>query len=258
MSKVMQQLKHSERSHLASGSAIPVSSQLAAPQQAHSRGLRYLAIALVPPTLIAAVVALQTYQSQKQWWLESNVSQTVSIEVPFGYQVEAAPDFGPLAVTYQQPSVNSDDFVQDEYDGDPLPEPLPASGQTARSESANGQTDLLQGIDLSGLSPELAQRFETVLNSRPQTEKPEGSDNTASNLSHQPERWYGKLPAMNFQTHVYSSKANKRWVKINGVEYSEGDWISNSVELVAIEQQACLIRFEGELIEVPALYDWKG
>lgn len=248
MSKVMQQLKHSERSHLASGSAMPVSSQLTAPQQAHSRGLRYLAIALVPPTLVAAVVALQTYQSQKQSWLESNVSQTVSIEVPFEYQVEAAPDFGPLAVTYQQSSVNSADFVQDEYDGEPLPEPLPASGQT----------DLLQGIDLSGLSPELAQRFETVLNSKPRTEEPEGSDNTASNLSHQPERWYGKLPAMNFQTHVYSSKANKRWVKINGVEYSEGDWISNSVELVAIEQQACLIRFEGELIEVPALYDWKG
>lgn len=257
MSKVMQQLKHSERSHLASGSTIPLSAQFSAPHKAHSRTFRYLAIAIVPPTLIAAVVALQTYQSEKQLWLESNISQTVSIQVPFEYQVDSAPDFGQLAVTYQQSREKAADFVQDKFDSEVWPNDFADNGQTVQSASESGQSNLLQGLDLSELDPELAQRFESVLNSTPQVEQVDSDDN-ASNLSHQPERWYGKLPAMNFQTHVYSSKANKRWVKINGVEYNEGDWISNSVELVKIEQQNCLIRFEDELIKVPALYDWKG
>ena len=42
------------------------------------------------------------------------------------------------------------------------------------------------------------------------------------------------------------------------MEYSEGDWIDNETRLEKIEQQTCLIRFKQSLIEVPALYDWKG
>jgi general secretion pathway protein B len=63
---------------------------------------------------------------------------------------------------------------------------------------------------------------------------------------------------MNFETHVYSSNPNKRWVKVNGNEFIEGDWITERVRLVKIEQQSCQISFNGETIQVPALYDWKG
>jgi general secretion pathway protein B len=79
-----------------------------------------------------------------------------------------------------------------------------------------------------------------------------------SNLAQDAQQWYGKLPALNFQTHVYSSKESKRWVKINGTEYGQGDWINDDLQLVAIEQQSCLVRFKGEEIEIPALYDWQG
>ncbi|MDN3684261.1 general secretion pathway protein GspB [Vibrio sinaloensis] len=61
-----------------------------------------------------------------------------------------------------------------------------------------------------------------------------------------------------FQTHVYSSNPNKRWVKVNGTEFSEGDVIAQGVVLERIEQNLCQLRFEGEVIEVPALYDWQG
>ncbi|NVD07481.1 general secretion pathway protein GspB [Vibrio sp. JPW-9-11-11] len=257
MSKVMQQLKHSERGHLASGLSGSQTVPLAAPRQKRGWTLRYVSLALVPPILIAVGVTLDTYQSQKQSWLESNVSQTVSIEVPFEYHVKPAPDFGSLAVTYRQPSDLAVELVEAELDSEPLPEQPMVINETPVIESENGQADLLQDLDLSGLSPELAERFEAVLNSTPKVEQTD-SDSMTSNLSHQAERWYGKLPAMNFQTHVYSSMANKRWVKINGAEYGEGDWISGRVELVAIEPQACLIRFNGELITVPALYDWQG
>lgn len=258
MSKVMQQLKHSERRHLASGSTLATSPLMASPQHKHSFGLGYLALAIVPPILVAAMFTVQSYQSEKEKWLQSNIAQTVTIPVPFEYQTFQAPDFGPLAATYQQ----HDDTLPDEAgDTDVGNASLPSESvnktHSLTVESQESNEELLQGIDLSDFSPELAQRFETVLNSTPSVEKADEND-AALNLSHHSERWYGKLPAMNFQTHVYSSKANKRWVKINGAEYSEGEWIDREVELVAIEQQSCLIRFRGDLIEVPALYDWKG
>jgi molybdopterin-containing oxidoreductase family iron-sulfur binding subunit len=37
-----------------------------------------------------------------------------------------------------------------------------------------------------------------------------------------------------------------------------GDDVVNGVQLVEINPQSTLIRFDGELIEIPALYDWKG
>ncbi|UPQ88401.1 general secretion pathway protein GspB [Vibrio sinaloensis] len=257
MSKVMQQLKHSEHRHLESGAASFASTQLYSPQNRRSRGWRYITIAIAPPLVVATGVALYTYQSQKQSWLESNVSRTISIEVPFEYQLEPAPDFGTLAVTYRQAPIEAPESMQQPLDSQPLAAEPTMDVESTAANSDGGESDLLQGIDLSELSPELAQRFEAALNSAPQAQQTQSSPK-ATNLSHHPEPWYGKLPAMNFQTHVYSSKADKRWVKINGVEYSEGDWINNSVELVTIEPQTCLIRFEGDLIEVPALYDWKG
>ncbi|MEL7292132.1 MAG: general secretion pathway protein GspB [Pseudomonadota bacterium] len=257
MSKVMQQLKHSEHRHLESGAASFASTQLYSPQSRRSRGWRYIAIAITPPLVVAIGVALYTYQSQKQSWLESNVSRTISIEVPFEYQVKPAPDFGPLAVTYRQTPFEAPESIQQQLVSQPLAAEPSTDEQSTVVNNDSGASDLLQGIDLSELSPELAQRFEAALNSSTQTQQKQTSSK-AANLSHQPESWYGKLPAMNFQTHVYSSKADKRWVKINDIEYSEGTWIGERVELVEIKPQACLIRFEGALIEVPALYDWKG
>jgi general secretion pathway protein B len=70
--------------------------------------------------------------------------------------------------------------------------------------------------------------------------------------------YYGRLPAMNFQTHVYSRAEDKRWVKINDVEYMQGDELNGGVVLESIEPQSCVIRFEGERLRIPALYDWKG
>ncbi|MCG9581527.1 general secretion pathway protein GspB [Vibrio tubiashii] len=267
MSKVMQALEHSERSHQNLSSLYQAPAHAVAQQKESRRG-RNIAFALLPPILVAGVMAFQTYQAEKQRWLEHNVAETVLVEVPFEYTASQAPDFGPLAVTYRDnsSSAQSDWLNQIEQDNSSLPQEVLEQASTVGSQvdsnateghASEGSDDLLSGLDLSQLSPELAQRFESALSSNA---KPESNrqNSEASNLSQQAERWYGKLPALNFQTHVYSSKPSKRWVKINGVEYNQGDWVSDNIELVAIEQQSCLIRFKGELIEVPALYDWQG
>ncbi|MDC5807733.1 general secretion pathway protein GspB [Vibrio europaeus] len=267
MSKVMQALEHSERSHQNLSSFYQAPAHAVVQQKEARRG-RYIAFALIPPLFVAGIMAFQTYQAESQRWLEHNVAETVLVEVPFEYTASHAPDFGFLAVTYRdnRSSAQSDWLNQIEQDTNLLPQEVleqastvdsHVDGNTTESHVSESSDDLLSGLDLSQLSPELAQRFESALSSNA---KPESNrqNSEASNLSQQAERWYGKLPALNFQTHVYSSKPSKRWVKINGVEYNQGDWVSDNIELVAIEQQSCLIRFNGELIEVPALYDWQG
>jgi len=259
MSKVMQALERSERSHQTLASANQPLSHSLMQQQSEPNNKRHIAFAVVPPLLIAAFMVYDTYQSEKQQWVQQNVSQTVLVEVPFEYHIEQAPDFGQLAVTYRdETTIDQRDWLsQAEKDVNPLAKEVFEPVERSENLASTNKDDLLSGLDLSQLSPELAQRFESAVNANAKQES-RAYSSEASHLSQQAERWYGKLPAMNFQTHVYSSKPNKRWVKINGVEYNQGDWVSDDIELVSIEQQSCLIRFKGELIEVPALYDWKG
>nr|WP_277868788.1 general secretion pathway protein GspB [Vibrio sp. 10N.286.49.B3] len=63
---------------------------------------------------------------------------------------------------------------------------------------------------------------------------------------------------MNLQTHMYSSDANRRWVKINGKEYQEGDWIEAELQLLTISAQSVTVEFNQQQIKLPALYDWLG
>ncbi|KJY82165.1 general secretion pathway protein GspB [Vibrio galatheae] len=259
MSKVMQAIERSERSHNTLAGATPKPSYSLAKNRGVSRSAINLAMIAIPPILVMITMTLQTYQTQKQAWLEINVAETVVVEVPFAYQVRATPDFSPLRTTYQDNSSEAKITWLNQVDEDvsQLPPTIGDPEIPNNSQQAVKGDDLLTGLDLSQLSPELAQRFQSALNANTRNEQLKQNQN-AVNLAQQADRWYGKLPALNFQTHVYSSKTSKRWVKVNGIEYSQGDWLSDDIELVRIDPRSCLIRFKGELIEVPALYDWQG
>lgn len=251
MSKVMQALEDSQRRHKAFESTQPYGQQVSSQRRRSTNKLACIVSITLPPLLIAGGMAYQTYTSYKNQWLDDNVAQTTVIDVPFEFTSTRVADFGELKSTYKEPVVLSDS--EQEYYEQP-----PSSDLNATTESANDMPsdDLLKGLDLSALSPELAQRFESALTSQPNKVNEQRSD--VSNLAQDAQQWYGKLPPLNFQTHVYSSKESKRWVKINDTEYGQGDWINDELQLVAIEQRSCLVRFKGEEIEIPALYDWQG
>lgn len=258
MSKVMQALEESQRSHQALGATMPPMTHSSSQSQPTGLRLKHIAIALLPPLCVASFMAWHSYQQAELTWLERNVAQTVIVEVPFDYHLEPAPHFSELAATYRQPTTSAQqEWLAQEIPVSSTQEQGSSASHATQSTRSEASDDLLDGLDLSQLSPELAQRFESALNAE-SSQQQAIEEGDISNLAHQATRWYGKLPALNFQTHVYSSKPSKRWVKINGVEYSQGDWVNDELELVAIEQQSCVIRFKGELIEIPALYDWQG
>ncbi|RTZ15960.1 general secretion pathway protein GspB [Vibrio aquaticus] len=250
MSKVMQALDQSERLnqslHRSTHSAHPLSLPAA---QSSSSWLNVLAV-ILPPILVGGGMTYQTYHDYLAAWRTDNIAETILVEKPFEFNVVSAPDFGRLATTYKVQTEPSETLLESVVSA-----PQPVNSEPVFENQDNSDDELLDGLDLSQLSPELAQRFQSALTEKVES-KPVATN--ASNLAQNAEQWYGKLPPLNFQTHVFSSKPSKRWVKVNGVEYSQGDWLNDDIELVAIEQQSCLIRFQGELVEVPALYDWQG
>ncbi len=114
----------------------------------------------------------------------------------------------------------------------------------------------LDDIDLSSLSPGLAMKVENALSSKGQTSSQ--SSRPLNDLQSNTQRWQGRLPALNLQTHMYASDAKRRWVKINNVEYHQGEVVDGLVTLKEIQPQAVVVEFQGEQIRIPALFEWQG
>lgn len=248
MSRVMKALELSEQNYRAA--SFSPSNSMAQVQVREEKTSKWLVVGLiiVPALLVGAIRSYQLFEEKLLAWQTSSQQEPIVLEVPFSYEVVPYPVFSQLQATYE--------LLAPVYN-EPPAAAEPVARKPAPKKKTVEQDPLLGDLDLSQLSPELALHVQSVLGG----ENPSSKDTApvkVSNLSTHADRWYGKLPAMNFETHVYSSNPAKRWVKINGHEYKEGDWVTSAIKLDKIEQHNCLISFSGEKIEVPALYDWKG
>ncbi len=229
-------------------------------QATDNKALRWsklFGIIFIPAAVTALGVSAYQYQQAKQQWLERNVERVEILEKPAPLMELSYPDSGALLSTLREPLVvpeidNNVAFAAETIDTEP-----------AKTVSMDEHTEdeLLEGIDLSDLSPEIAQRLQAAMSegaTSADVASIESANDAAQEFASVAANWHGKLPALNFQTHVYSSNSNKRWVKVNNTEYKEGDWLTSGVQLKAIEPQACVIEVAGEKLRVPALYDWQG
>lgn len=186
------------------------------------------------------------------------MSQDTRIDAQFELIFLPKPDFAALA-----PLPKSDNQIIEITEGSVLSsgsewvidiKPSPPSGL------AEGEW-VLPELDLSGLSPELASRVSDVLDkssSYSAEEFGEQSNVQVVELDLSGQRYVGRLPALNLQTHMYASNSTHRWVKINGTEIQEGMIFEGEIKLLEIAPRYILIEFLGETIKIPALYDWNG
>ncbi|MFA0441224.1 hypothetical protein BCU70_08805 [Vibrio sp. 10N.286.49.C2] len=177
------------------------------------------------------------------------------------------PDFGPLNTLpedkkpiVEQPSVQKQESVE------PALLAIHSSSDNNRQSQSQSQSQspaernvsdepfTLESLDLSGLDPEIARKVASAMS---QIDTPNPVPTNRISLEGNESKYQGRLPAMNLQTHMYSSDSHRRWIKINGQELREGDRLNN-VQIVEISPQSVTIRFDNELIEVPALYEWAG
>ncbi|GAB2636751.1 general secretion pathway protein GspB [Vibrio panuliri] len=216
-----------------------------------------LALVLVPSALATVASVAMRYSEARDNWLASNTGGVEVVEVSAPTLLLDYPDVGVLLDT-QRRVFELPQQVHSVEDTQPESSSKSTSTTVASAKELPEQSDdLLEGIDLSSLSPDIAQRLQAAIQSDSPIEQ-ESETVQSSPLNSEVAQWAGKLPALNFQTHVYSSDPNKRWVKVNGVEHQEGEWLTDGVQLIAIEAQACVVEFDNQRIEIPALYDWQG
>ncbi|MFA0132727.1 general secretion pathway protein GspB [Vibrio splendidus] len=137
-------------------------------------------------------------------------------------------------------------------------------GVSNENTALQSDSDLLQGLDLSELPPDLALKLESMMGEQqsapePMDSRPAGQVGAqVIELESHSNSLSGVLPKLDLQTHMYSSSETKRWVKVNGQEVAQGGWIGRDIQLLEIKPQSVIIEFNQQKIEIPALYEWKG
>ena len=123
-------------------------------------------------------------------------------------------------------------------------------------------TQSADDVDTSNVSPELLARINQALEqieSEPLSDEPEARvtvRNDIPRVDELPARILTQLPTMEFSAHMYASLRANRWVRVNGQQLYEGEWIDNRVQLVNIEPQRVVLSYQGELFTMAALTDW--
>ncbi|WP_417880037.1 general secretion pathway protein GspB [Vibrio sp.] len=283
MSEVMKALQQSEQAYQAQISQPHLSSPALVNARKITRWWLVGVFAVLPIIVILAVMAYlhfnQTANTSSQ--LEAtgtskNQKQATRLE-----QKKSSGKSEPLAKLLPYPELTGL-VVLPKLVAKPLPiktKPIttvtrhnaPSEGQRIKTDQVNvshasKQDWNVDDLDLSGLSPELAQRFQSALEKHPAQSKPQTKitsmptkpQDTINLVGHESE-YRGRLPKMNFETHMYSSKPQSRWIKVNGNNVHEGEWVINKlVKLDLILPGSLIVTFDNQQLQIPALYEWQG
>lgn len=161
-------------------------------------------------------------------------------------------------------------------------EPLAKQASDASAQTQNTLTEVdNQSIETTSateqapapvVSPELMQRFEAAMADLERESAPAEAQNSADleydsavsdfnstdvqRVDQLPARVMTRLPSMSFSAHMYASNPRDRWVKLNGIEMGEGEWLDDKLFLERIEPQHVILVFEGHQFSMRALAEW--
>ena len=261
MANLIEQLSASQQGYQSHHSAPPFYHSRQTSAQRTNWPLN-LTLLLLPAIITITWLGYSEYDAQRDAWLADNQGKVDVVEQPATLARLPYPDLITLEDTLSEyefvESAVGENFSVNSDIAKPMVEALvKQKKREGINEQEVSEDDLLRGLDFSSLSPEIAYRLQAVMDD-PASDTNLQNSTQVQGLAENADLWFGQLPPLNFQTHVYSSDKAKRWVKINGVEYQQGDRLSDGLELLSIEPQASVILFQGKQIRVPALYDWKG
>jgi len=65
-----------------------------------------------------------------------------------------------------------------------------------------------------------------------------------------------QIAPLRFEAHVYASEPKQRWVKVNGKDLQEGQWVTADIQLKEITPQYVLMQNGRQLFSMEALSEW--
>lgn len=115
-------------------------------------------------------------------------------------------------------------------------------------------------IDYSATSADLQQRFQLALLAPIDEEAPVKSEGgVASDISEMNRDFQAQLPNFSYDSHLYSSVAKDRWIRINSEDLREGEFDSSGkLQVVEIMPNQTIFRLGRQSFSVQSLMDWKG
>ena len=122
--------------------------------------------------------------------------------------------------------------------------------------------ELLPAAELeeSDVSAELRGKFESALAAAdsPQRRKQEINyhDAPAQDINQLDDLLQRQLPSLRFEAHVYASDAKQRWIKVNGKDLQQGQWVTADIQVKEILPQYVVLQFNQVQFSVEALTDW--
>lgn len=152
------------------------------------------------------------------------------------------------------------DETNDERKANNLTEQI-ASSQSygtrpSNSLSSSSQADSSHSVSYQPISPQIIS--EGLLDKDHNFDLPYSGDNSMAAirpLTQMPASLQNALPSLNFEQHIYSSDGDG-WVKVNGRDRYEGDYISDNLMVEKILPQQVILSFQGETFSLPALTNW--
>lgn len=67
-----------------------------------------------------------------------------------------------------------------------------------------------------------------------------------------------QIPPLRFDAHVYATTPAQRWVKVNGKNLQEGQWVTSDIRIREITAQYVLLEMGQQLFSIRALTEWSG
>lgn len=122
--------------------------------------------------------------------------------------------------------------------------------------------ELLPAAELeeSDVSAELRGKFESALAAAdsPQQRKQEINyhDLPAQDINQLDDLLQRQLPSLRFEAHVYATDAKQRWIKVNGKDLQQGQWVTADIQVKEILPQYVVLQFNQTQFSVEALADW--
>ena len=65
-----------------------------------------------------------------------------------------------------------------------------------------------------------------------------------------------QIPPLRFEAHIYASEPKQRWVKVNGKDLQEGQWVTADIQLKEITPQYVLLQTGRQMFSMEALTEW--
>lgn len=115
-------------------------------------------------------------------------------------------------------------------------------------------------IEQSDVSAELRGKFESALaaadGSQLRKQQINYHDAPAQDINQLDTLLQRQIPSLRFEAHVYATDPKQRWIKVNGKDLQQGQWVTADIQVKEILPQYVVLQLNQTTFSVEALADW--